>query len=415
MNDDVTSDSLSTLFNYTRKKTEEIVNPLSIEDMTIQWGNDVSPMRWHLGHTTWFLERMVLLNGHKDYEPFRREYDYMFNSYYENIGDPLPKDLRGNISRPGVQEIMEYRKCITERVIAEINGMSEENRKLLMLCINHEQQHQELMLMDIKYNFFHNPLKIAYGKRIKKGIALNRHLNFIAFEAGINEIGYGGKGFAYDNETPRHKEFVDSFRIADRLVTCGEYMEFMNHKGYENPKLWLSDGLTTIRREKWNAPLYWFKEDGEWKIFTLNGVKKIDPYEPVSHISFYEADAYARWAEMRLPTESEWEVAFANEKPHDSSNLMESWNLEPMAYTGTGHQALSDLWEWTGSAYRPYHGSKPLQGEIGEYNHKFMSNQMVLRGASYGTPVSHARTTYRNYYAPDKRWAFTGFRLASDL
>lgn len=408
-------DSIAKLFNETRKATEDIVKPLSIEDMTIQWGNDVSPMRWHLGHTTWFLERVVLRNQNTDYEPYRKEYDYLFNSYYESIGDSFPKDLRGNISRPGVEEVMEYRRYITKKINDTIEAMNQEKQNLILLCINHEQQHQELMLMDIKYNFYHNPLKIPYGKRMEHKGDVKQQLHFMEFEAGLREIGYGGKGFAFDNEVPRHKEFVDSFKISDRLVTCGEYMQFMDDGGYEKPLLWLSDGFTTAKKEKWNAPLYWFKESGEWKIFTLNGVKNVNPSEPVSHVSYYEAYAYAKWAGMRLPTESEWEVAFGNEQPAESCNLMESGNLEPLPYKSSDYQALSDLWQWTSSAYLPYHGSKPLPGEPGEYNHKFMSNQMVLRGASYGTPRSHARSTYRNYYHPETRWAFSGFRLAGDL
>ncbi len=405
---------LHTLFTSTRRATELMTEPLSIEDMTIQCGNDVSPVKWHLGHTTWFLEKITLRNNFKEYVPYDLAFDYLFNSYYETIGDSFPKELRGTISRPGVHEIMKYREFVTESVLRMLPEMNNSEKAALLLCVNHEQQHQELMLMDIKYNFFNNPLMPAYkdAKQLIRKDEVSQ--NFLDFHSGVREIGYLGNDFAFDNETPRHKEYVDSFKISNRLVTCEEYLAFMEDGGYQNPALWLSDGLMTLRKNGWNSPLYWFKNSDEWNIFTLRGVKKIEPNEPVSHISFYEADAYARWAGMRLPTESEWETAFGDQTVTSHCNLMESDILQPKPIDGYGHQALGDLWEWTASAYLPYHGSSPLRGEAGEYNHKFMSNQMVLRGGSYGTPASHLRPTYRNYYPPDKRWQFCGFRLAGD-
>ena len=405
-------------FYEVRERTLKIVEPLSVEDMVIQCGYDASPMRWHLAHTTWFFEKFLLRKFVSNYTVFDQSFDYLFNSYYETLGSYFPKELRGTQSRPILERILEYRMKVESDLASHIDDLqSKEALSILELGINHEEQHQELMLMDIKYNFFNNPSFPAYidakpARASKKGKMSYRHR-----DPGLFEIGHSGSGFSFDNETPRHKVWLDGFEIGDRLVTNGEYMKFIEDGGYQDPSYWLSDGLAVSRKNNWKAPLYWVEDEKGWKIFTLSGLQDLDPEEPVSHVSFYEADAYATWAGKRLPREEEWEVAFSGSRKSAYSNFMDSWYLRPLpvAENDTGsRQVLGDLWEWTQSPYVPYPGSSPLPGSVGEYNHKFMANQMVLRGGSCVTPADHIRTTYRNFFQPDKRWEFSGIRLAGD-
>ncbi len=407
------------MFCTVRARTMKIVEPLSVEDMVIQCGPDTSPMRWHLAHTTWFFEKFLLEKFVREYEVFDSMFNYIFNSYYETIGSFFPKEMRGTQSRPGVDRIVEYRMKVEKAISDNIDCLKNpEAFNIMELGINHEEQHQELMIMDIKYNLFNNPYFPAYKEEKKLPAVKSGPVNYLKFDPDIYEIGYSGNGFAFDNETPRHRVWLDGFSIADRLVTNKEYLEFIEDGGYEKPQYWLSDGLAEARRNGWKAPLYWVESEGDWKVFNLSGLHDLVPDEPVSHVSFYEAAAFASWAGKRLPSEAEWEVAFSSIKPSESDNFMDSWILHPVAVSSNGRsakQALGDLWEWTQSPYVPYPGSSPLPGTVGEYNHKFMANQMVLRGGSCATPMDHIRTTYRNFFPPAKRWAFSGIRLAGDL
>ena len=406
-------------FRDIRDRTLKIVSPLSVEDMVIQCGNDVSPMRWHLAHTTWFFEKFLLSRYIDGYQTFDPKFDYLFNSYYETIGSYFPKELRGTQSRPGIERILEYRKSVEDKIETYRDQLQiDEALSIIELGINHEEQHQELMLMDIKYNFFNNPIFPSYmDKKPISGRSAGA-MEYSRFEPGIFEIGHSGSGFAFDNETPRHRIWHDGFEIADRLVTNGEYMKFIDDGGYHDPSYWLSDGLAISRKNNWKAPLYWVEDNGQWKIFTLSGIHEIDPDDPVSHVSFYEASAFATWAGKRLPREDEWEVAFSGLEPDPGNNFMDAWHLHPVPLSGSNRrtkQAFGDLWEWTQSPYVPYPGSSPLPGSVGEYNHKFMANQMVLRGGSCVTPLDHIRITYRNFFQPEKRWEFSGIRLAGDI
>jgi ergothioneine biosynthesis protein EgtB len=418
MQDNKETSQIFNKFYEVRERTLKIVEPLSVEDMVIQCGYDASPMRWHLAHTTWFFEKFLLRKFVQDYTVFDQTFDYLFNSYYETIGRYFPKKLRGTQSRPIVDRILEYRMKVENDISSHIGDLDgKEALSILELGINHEEQHQELMLMDIKYNFFNNPYFPSYIDAKPARASKAGKMIYQKHVPGLYEVGYSGKGFSFDNETPRHKVWLDSFEIGDRLVTNGEYLEFIEDGGYQNPTYWLSDGLEISRKNNWKAPLYWVENEKGWKIFTLSGLQDLNPDEPVSHVSFYEADAYATWAGKRLPREEEWEVAFSGTRKSTYSNFMDSWYLRPLpvAENDTGsRQALGDLWEWTKSPYVPYPGSSPLPGSVGEYNHKFMANQMVLRGGSCVTPADHIRITYRNFFQPDKRWEFSGIRLAGD-
>ena len=406
-------------FYEVRERTLKIVEPLSVEDMVIQCGYDVSPIRWHLAHTTWFFEKFLLRKFVRDYTVFDQSFDYLFNSYYETVGTYFPKGLRGTQSRPIVDRILEYRMKVENDISSHIGDLDgKEALSIMELGINHEEQHQELMLMDIKYNFFNNPTFPSYIDAKPSRTSKTGKMNYRHRDPGLFEVGYSGSGFSFDNETPRHKVWLDSFEIGDRLVTNGEYLEFIEDGGYQNPAYWLSDGLEVSRKNNWKAPLYWVENEKDWKIFTLSGLQDLNLQEPVSHVSFYEADAYATWAGKRIPREEEWEVAFSGARKSGYSNFMDSWYLRPLpvAENDTGsRQVLGDLWEWTQSPYVPYPGSSPLPGSVGEYNHKFMANQMVLRGGSCVTPADHIRITYRNFFPPDKRWEFSGIRLAGDV
>jgi ergothioneine biosynthesis protein EgtB len=413
-----------------RQQTERLCEPLENEDYVIQTSSDVSPAKWHLAHTTWFFETFLLAKYVKSYRPVREAYSYLFNSYYQAAGPRHARPQRGFLSRPTVKEVYAYRAAIDQRMQELLSGgrasLLTDLKPLVSLGLNHEQQHQELLLTDLKYNFAANPLMPAYrpSNSEEKGAgnsSKSRTLGWIPMQGGVEEIGHDGKGFAYDNELPRHRVFLEDFRIADRLITNAEFLEFVEAGGYRESRFWLADGWDWVERERIEAPLYWAKEGGEWRIFTLSGSQNLNPDEPVCHMSFYEADAFAAWKDCRLPTEAEWELAARSRQSSiESSNLLETDVLHPLpTRPETGSrlpaQMFGDVWEWTGSAYLPYPGFRVAPGALGEYNGKFMSGQMVLRGGSCVTPRSHIRASYRNFFQPDKRWQFTGIRLAADL
>jgi len=405
----------------TRKQTEKICAPLQTEDYVLQPMADVSPPKWHLGHTTWFFETFILNRFYPGYKPFHPQYNFIFNSYYESIGERVLRVDRGNLSRPTVEDVMAYRSYVDHNMSGILNVIQdkdmEEFEKFLVIGINHEQQHQELLLTDIKYILYNNPLMPAYlpdRNIVEKG--LTKDIEFLSVPGGMHRLGFEGEGFAWDNEKPAHDIYLDDFKIANRLITNGEYLEFMNDGGYSKFNLWLGEGWDKVKAEQWQAPLYWHQIDGEWMNYTLSGLKPVNRAEPVTHISFYEADAFASWAGARLLTEPEWETAANYFQPsRDSGNFMESENLHPYPVrdnSETCSQLLGDAWEWTYSGYFPYPGYKREEGALGEYNGKFMINQMVLRGGSCATPQNHIRTTYRNFFHADKRWQFSGIRLA---
>lgn len=413
---------LFSFFQLTRQRTETICQPLINEDYVIQSTEDVSPPKWHLAHTTWFFETFILIPYLADYVVFNKLFGYLFNSYYQSVNLPYPRAQRGLLSRPSVANIYAYRHHVNEHIKILLDKISAEDvskvENLLVLGLNHEQQHQELLLMDIKHNFFIDPSLPVYQAR-KSSIhsGKNEDLTFCHVEAGMVEMGHSGENFCFDNELPRHHCFLKPYFLANRLITNGEYLEFIAAQGYQQPQWWLADGWDCIQKNCWQAPLYWKKIDNDWFIFTLQGLQKLNPMEPVCHISYYEADAYARWRGYRLPTESEWE--HAAHLYFSSGNYLENNLLHPQIAINTlsslPQQLYGDLWEWTASSYAPYPGFKPLLGALGEYNGKFMSNQMVLRGGSCISPEKHLRATYRNFFQPDKRWQFSGIRLAYDI
>ncbi|MCH9031741.1 MAG: ergothioneine biosynthesis protein EgtB [candidate division Zixibacteria bacterium] len=411
-----------------RTMSEELCSPLEIEDYVVQPIPDVSPPKWHLGHTTWFFERVILQDFETGFKVFDKKYYFVFNSYYKSFGPHLDRNLRGTISRPTVAEVMKYRKAITERIVSLLENMDESAliriAPLIILGMNHEQQHQELLVSDIKIILSANPLRPVYLPRIANESRVTALPSVaIEFEGGTREIGANGNnGFAYDNEFPRHRELVADFKLHNRPVNCGEYLEFMEDKSYSDHRLWLADGWAVIQEEQWNAPLYWEKLDDSWQIMTMSGLQPVNVAEPVCHVSFFEASAYARWAGKRLPTESEWETAcLSQESDNHYGTLLEDKEFHPNCATkpksapANSLQAMiGDVWEWTASAYLPYPGYRQTRDALGEYNGKFMNNQMVLRGGSCATPRSHIRPTYRNFFQSYKRWQFSGFRLAED-
>ncbi len=414
-------------FSTVRNQTIALIEPLEAEDFVIQASSDVSPPKWHIAHTTWFFERMILQEYSEDYRVFHPEYNYLFNSYYNSIGPYQPRQQRGMLSRPTVEDIIAYRSYVDGQMIEFLkeDRTPEDQRKieaLVEMGLQHEQQHQELILMDVKNNFFTNPLLPAYQSKSRAtDVPENavKETSFIQFEEGLVEIGHTGDGFAFDNESPRHKTWLYPFKLATRPVTNGEYLAFIEAEGYEKSEYWLSDGFSTVQKEGWKAPLYWMKDEaGEWTIFTMNGVEPLRLDEPVCHVSFYEADAYSRYIGKRLPTEAEWEWASRQVDSVTKRNMMGSGTFHPVAVEESETTLASmfgNVWEWTSSAYSSYPGSKPLEGALGEYNAKFMCNQMVLRGGACVTPDDHIRETYRNFFPPDKRWLFGGFRLAGDM
>ena len=410
--------ALTSQFEQVRALTDTLVEPLSAEDQLVQSMADVSPTKWHRAHTTWFFETFVLAPNQPGYVDVDPSYDYLFNSYYEAVGPRQPRAERGMLSRPSVDEIAEYRAAVDSSMIAFLKELDDHDPALLDLIelgLHHEQQHQELLLMDIKHVFWTHPFKPRYSDLTGRGgHAVSQAaapVSWTGFEGGLIDIGHQGSGFAFDNELPGHQTFVGNFEIADRLITCGEWLEFMDAGGYETVGLWLSEGWETARTNEWDAPLYWFKEAGEWRIFSLSGSRPLRLDEPVVHVSLFEADAYARWAGARLPTEFEWE--HATEQVLDDGNFVESGMLHPVPAVESGlQQMFGDVWEWTSSSYSPYPGFSPAPGAVGEYNGKFMINQAVLRGGSAVTPGGHIRATYRNFFPASARWQFGGVRLA---
>jgi ergothioneine biosynthesis protein EgtB len=407
--------ALGDRYGVTRGCTEALAATLSPEDMVVQSMPDASPVKWHLAHTTWFFEQFVLAALDPAAPPHHPDYGFLFNSYYDTVGDRHPRDRRGLLTRPSVREVLDYRRAVDERVRGVLERpalLPPEIADRVELGLHHEMQHQELLLTDIKHALFQNPMYPAYRNMPELPRASAPSLRFISFDAGLVEIGAPSAaqagGFAFDNERPRHRVWVDPFSIASRLVTQGEYGEFVRDRGYERPDLWLAEGFARVREGGTRSPLYWL---GDERAFTLSGVEPVRPEDPVCHVSYFEADAFARWAGARLPTEAEWEHA-ASPLPV-RGNLLESGALCPRpAAAGAIEQLFGDAWEWTQSAYAPYPGFRSLGGALGEYNGKFMASQMVLRGGSCFSAQDHVRSSYRNFFPPAARWQMTGIRLA---
>jgi ergothioneine biosynthesis protein EgtB len=430
-------------FHQIRKFTNMLCAGLEPEDCVVQSMPDVSPTKWHLAHTTWFFETFILKKFVLGYRAEIPEYAYLFNSYYNAAGDMHRRDLRGLISRPTMSQAQRYRVSVDSHIDDLLSNpdenMLDEIEPILVLGIHHEQQHQELLITDIKHVFAQNPLYPVFRGRARHSVHPEERTatptcrgpyQFIDFEQTVTEIGHNGDGFAYDNEGPRHQALVPAFSLATRPVTNGEFIAFIEDNGYSRPEFWLSLGWMTVNEQRWNSPLYWTKRDGAWWNFTLSGLRPVDQSEPVTHISYFEADAYANWAGARLPSEFEWECA-AVDCPIEG-NLVETelFHPAPVAVAPNAFGAVSaqkpeqhrhlvqmfgDVWEWTRSAYSPYPGYRAAPGALGEYNGKFMCNQYVLRGGSCATSRTHIRRTYRNFFQPEKRWQFTGIRLARDL
>jgi ergothioneine biosynthesis protein EgtB len=408
-------ENLHARYRAIRNQTLRLVGPLQKEDFVVQPIVDVSPPKWHLAHTTWFFETFVLVSNATDYNLFDKSFPYLFNSYYISAGDRWSRADRGNLTRPSVDEVFAYREYVDEameKLILEAD-LTSEQLHVIEVGFHHEQQHQELLLYDIKYIFGHNPTFPVY-----KGDSENEDklpviaIKWLPIKKGNYHIGHEGDFFCFDNELRRHEVHLEGFEIANRLVTNGEYLDFMKSGGYSDHSFWLSDGWDWIQSNKLECPLYWFEEDGEWKMFGLSGLKKLNINEPVAHVSYYEADAYAKWAGLRLPTEFEWEMAAMEygTESLSSGNFVDDHLMRPKA--GESLDFFGNLWEWTASAYLPYPYYQAPPGALGEYNGKFMINQMVLRGGSYATPQSHIRPTYRNFFQPNMRWLFNGIRLA---
>ncbi len=418
---------ISTVTNHLRKRfenlrqqTEALCQPLQTEDFVVQPIVDVSPPKWHLGHTTWFFENFILSKYVTGYKLFNPDFNYFFNSYYESQGPRVLRSHRGNMTRPSVEDIFRYRKYVNEHLAELLEKKDEllENEEFaltLEIGMQHEQQHQELLVTDLKYILGNNPLFPVY--REDKSIPINeiRPAAWLEFENGLHEIGYRGDGFCWDNELSAHQVYLENFAVQDRLVTNAEYLEFMHDGGYERFEFWLSEGWEWEKTLEEKAPHYWYKMEGGWWNYTLRGFEKVNPALPVIHLSYFEADAYANWKGLRLPTEFEWEIAckLTHSSIPSEANFLEGQHFHPNIASGT--QLFGDAWEWTASAYLPYPRYPKFKGALGEYNGKFMVNQMVLRGGSVATPRSHIRATYRNFFPTDKRWQFTGIRLAKSL
>jgi ergothioneine biosynthesis protein EgtB len=415
------ADALLNRYREIRSATERLCDTLETEDYVVQTMPDVSPTKWHLAHTTWFFETFLLKPNLPDYVTPDERYEVLFNSYYNAVGGQWPRPHRGLLSRPTVKEAYEYRAhvdtFITELLSDADDTVMGKLAPLIEIGVNHEQQHQELLLTDIKHVLAFNPLHPEFhSSTTPKGEAAGAP-EWITFPEGMHDIGHEGAGFAYDNEHPRHRAFVQPFRLATRLTTNGEFREFMDDGGYERPELWLSEGWAVVKNQSWGAPLYWGRRDGVLCLYTLSGFREVNDHEPVCHLSYFEADAYARWAGKRLPTEFEWEVAASGEPIE--GNFVDDEYLHPapaslFAWHGRFQQLFGDVWEWTMSHYSPYPGYRTPEGAIGEYNGKFMANQFVLRGGSCATPASHIRKTYRNFFPSSARWQFSGVRLADE-
>ncbi len=404
-----------------RNFSERLCETLEPEDCVVQSMPDVSPTKWHLAHTSWFFETFVLKVWMPEYRTEVPEYAYLFNSYYNAAGDMHRRDLRGLISRPTVAETYRFRHSIDAHILQLLESADEtllaELEPVFTIGLHHEQQHQELLVTDIKHVFSQNPLHPVFREREESDEEVSiAPAGFVDFAETIVEIGHAGRGFSYDNESPRHRALVPAFSLATRPVTNSEYLAFIEAGGYTKPEFWLSLGWTTINELRWQAPLYWSKQEGVWWNFTLAGMQPVDPAEPVTHVSYFEADAFANWSGLRLPTEFEWERAAAGLPIEGNFVGTERFHPAPVepAPNDKLQQMYGDVWEWTRSAYLPYPGYRAAAGALGEYNGKFMCNQMVLRGGSCATSRSHLRATYRNFFQPEKRWQFTGIRLARD-
>ena len=446
---------LAAHYREVRAATAALAAPLTPEDCAIQSMPDASPVKWHLAHTSWFFETFVLASAGRDYRPFDPRFAYLFNSYYDAVGARLPRSQRGLLSRPTLSEVYRYRAHIDDQML-ELLGTEDlpsAGAATIELGLHHEQQHQELVLTDLKHAFACNPMRPAYrertppsvptggmptltpagtGEAAEARVGIARRPEWVSFPAGLYGHGHDGNGFAFDNETPRHQVWQPAYQLASWLVTNGEFLAFMDAGGYERPEFWLADGWEVCGGQRWQAPLYWEQQGQTWWLMTLGGMQPVNEAEPVCHVSFFEADAFARWAGARLPTEVEWEVAA--ERQSLAGNFLESGLLQPVPIGCDAHaglpgcsvraeagvvmpplgQLFGDVWEWTVSAYLPYPGYRPLPGALGEYNGKFMCNQMVLRGGSCVTPAAHIRPTYRNFFPPKTRWQFMGIRLAKD-
>jgi len=424
------AEGLRARFRTVRSFTEALAAPLSPEDQTVQTMPDVSPTKWHRAHTTWFFETFVLTPHRSGYEVFDPAYGFLFNSYYEAVGPRHARPQRGLLSRPGVAEIAAYRAAVDEAMDSFLEeGLDADVAGLVELGLNHEQQHQELLLMDIKHVLATNPLRPAYVDCVgpaTDAAPVRTAPQWIPHAGGIVPVGLGGDGFAFDNERPRHEVLLRPFAVRSTLVTCGEWLEFMADGGYRRPELWMSDDWATVQTRGWDAPAYWVHEDDGWTVQTLGGPRPVDPAEPVCHVSWYEADAFVRWAGWRLPTETEWETV-ATERtgggpdggvPGGAAGIdpaaLRRGAPHPVAAVDGDEQWFGATWQWTASPYGPYPGFRPAAGAVGEYNGKFMVNQHVLRGGACVTPAGHSRLTYRNFYAPASRWPFTGLRPAVD-
>lgn len=409
-----TQSSLAARFREIRDRSRRLCEPLEAEDYQLQSMPDCSPPKWHLAHSTWFFETFLLAPHAPGYHAYDSQFGYLFNSYYDAVGDRWPRPSRGLLSRPTIAEVYAYRRAVDEGVLSLLEAADDRLMRaigpVLEIGLNHEEQHQELLLTDLKHAFGLNPLRPRYAQAVEETHNKASPLRWESHSGGVRQIGFEGPGFAFDNEGPRHRTYVDAFAIASRAVNNGEYLEFIEADGYGRPELWLSDGWAARRAGGWSAPLYWHRDGQDFALFTLRGMKPLDLAEPVCHLSYYEADAYARWAGVRLPTEAEWESA-AGGRPL-TGNFLDLGRLHP---SNEGGSIYGDVWVWTSSPYTAYPGYRPAAGALGEYNGKFMCNQMVLRGGSCVTPQGHIRPTYRNFFPPDARWQFSGLRLAKDL
>lgn len=415
-----TTSDLHCSYRHVRRRSENLCEPLETEDYCSQPIPEVSPIKWHLAHTTWFFEAFILREFVPNYRVFNQNFNYLFNSYYDTIGSYFPRPERGNLTRPLVTEVYEFRRHVDDAMSSLLERKIDSKvRDRVLLGLNHEQQHQELMVTDFKYILGKNPLRPIYNGVSSRIPQTVNALRYVAFDGGMANVGMdmNGSGFCFDNETPEHQVYLAPYSLANRLITNGEFEQFVHDGGYEDPRLWLSDGWVEKQNRGWQMPEYWSGQGGERSEYTLAGERDLDSSQPVTHLSLYEADAYARWAGARLATEFEWEHAArtqgASTRPIGSSEC--ELHPQPAAQGSQLQQLMGECWEWTSSSYSPYPGYVPLKGALGEYNGKFMANQFVLRGGSAATPPGHMRTTYRNFFYAHDRWQFTGIRLARDV